>query len=247
MYKGLCRNLKRRYDQQLIKKLEALQAADSNNFWNLLKQLKIGGKFVSGKEGLPSLYEMQVHYMKLLQKQIVCNSFNNEKIKLRNKLNLDQLNKPFDLEEIKQGIKRPKTKKAPGIDCISSEMIKCFNNALLSKIKKLFNRILDSGYYPETWNHGLIYSIHKNDSKMDPLNYRRITSSLGKLFSSLIYNRIENESKDILSPSQADFRKNDRTTVHIFTLFSLIKKALCKGKYLHTCFVNFRKAYDSIC
>ena len=251
MYKSLCRNLKRRYDQQLIKKLEALQAADSNNFWNLLKQLKIGGKFVSGKEGLPPLYEMQVHYMKLLQKQIVCNSFNNEKIKLRNKLNLDQLNKPFDLEEIKQGIKRLKTKKAQGIDCISSEMIKCSNNALLSKITKLFNLILDIGYYPETWNHGLIHSIHKNGSKMDPSNYRGITllSSLGKLFSSLIYNRIENEieSKDILSPSQAGFRKNYRTTDHIFTLFSLIKKALCKGKYLHTCFGNFRKAYDSIC
>ena len=59
--------------------------------------------------------------MKLLQKQIVCNLFNNEKIKFRNKLNLDQLNEPFDLEEIKQGIKRLKTKKAPGIDCISSK------------------------------------------------------------------------------------------------------------------------------
>ena len=110
---------------------------------------------------------MQDHYMKLLQKQTVCNSFNNEKIKLRNKLNLDQLNKPFDLEEIKQGIKRLKTKKAPGIDCISSEMIKCSNNALLSKITKLFNLFLDCGYYPETWNHGLIHLIHKNDSKMD--------------------------------------------------------------------------------
>ena len=53
--------------------------------------------------------------MKLLQKQTVCNSFNNEKIKLRNKLNLDQLNKPFDLEKIKHGIKRLKTKKVPGI------------------------------------------------------------------------------------------------------------------------------------
>ena len=56
--------------------------------------------------------------MKLLQKQIVCNSFNNKKIKPRNKLNLDLLNKPFDLEEIKEGVKRLKTKKAPGIDCI---------------------------------------------------------------------------------------------------------------------------------
>ena len=105
---------------------------------------------VSDKEDLPWLDEMQDYYMKLLQKQIVCNSFDNEKIKLRNKLNLDQLNKPFDLEEIKQGIKRLKAKKAPGIDCISSEMIKCSNNALLCEITKLFDLILDSAYYLET-------------------------------------------------------------------------------------------------
>ena len=36
-------------------------------------------------------------------------------------------------------------------------------------------------------------------------------------------------------------------TIHIFTLFSLIKKAISKGNYLYTCFVDFRKAYDSIC
>ena len=127
-----------------------MQARDPNNFWNLLKQLKTGGKFVSNKEDLPLFDEMQDHYMKILQKQTVCNSFNKEKIKLRNKLNLGQLNKPFDLEEIKQGIKRLKTKKAPATDCISSKMIKCSNNALLSKLAKLFNLILDSGYYPET-------------------------------------------------------------------------------------------------
>ena len=51
--------------------------------------------------------------MKLSQNQIVCNSFNNEKIKPGNKPNLDKLNPAFDLEEIKQGIKRLKTKKAP--------------------------------------------------------------------------------------------------------------------------------------
>ena len=104
---------------------------------------------------------MQDCYMKLLQKQTFCYSFNNEKIKPRNKLNLDQLNKPFDLEEIKQRIKRLKTRKALGIDWISSEMIKYSNNVLLSKIAKLFNLILDPDYYPETSNHGLIQSIHK--------------------------------------------------------------------------------------
>ena len=139
-----------------------MQTADPNNFSNLPKQLNTGGKFVSNKEDLPPSDEMQDHYMKLLQKQTVCNSFNNEKIKLRNKLNLDQLNKPFDLEEIKQGIKRLKTKKAQGIDCISSKMIKCSNNALLSKITTLFNLILDPGYYPE---HGIM-DLFIQDMKM---------------------------------------------------------------------------------
>ena len=91
-----------------------MQARDPNSFWNLLKQLKTGGKFVSNKEDLPLFDETQDHYMKILQKQTVCNSFNNEKIKLTSKLDLDQLNEPFDLEEIKPGIKRLKAKKVPG-------------------------------------------------------------------------------------------------------------------------------------
>ena len=57
-----------------------------------------------------------------------------EKLKPGNKLNLD-------LEEIKQDVKRLKSKKAPRIDCISSEMIKCSNNSLLNKIETLINLI----------------------------------------------------------------------------------------------------------
>ena len=79
------------------------------------------------------------------------------------------------------------------------------DNALLRKITKLFNLILDSGYYQEAWEHGLIHSIRKNGCKKDPSNYRgtALLSSLGKLFSSLVYNLIENEieGNDILSPS----------------------------------------------
>ena len=77
VHKSLCRKLKRKYDQQLIKKLDTLQTTDPNNFWNLLKQLKTGGKFVSNKEELPRLDKMQDHSTKLLQKQTVCNPFNN--------------------------------------------------------------------------------------------------------------------------------------------------------------------------
>ena len=49
-----------------------------------------------------------------------------------------------------------------------------------------------------------------------------------------------------LSPAQAGFRKDHRTSDHIFTLFTLINKYIKKVKYLYTCFVDFQKAYDTI-
>ena len=39
-------------------------------------------------------------------------------MKPRNNINLNQINESSDFEEIKQGIKRLKTKNSPEIDCI---------------------------------------------------------------------------------------------------------------------------------
>ena len=110
-------------------------------------------------------------------------------------------------------------------------MLKCSNYNLLNELKKVFNLVLDSGCYPENWNRGMIC---KSGPKYDPSNYRGITltSCLGKLFSTLLHIRIENEveKKKLLSQSQAGFRKNYRTTDHIMTLFTSIKKSLREGK-----------------
>ena len=93
-------------------------------------------------------------------------------------------------------------------------------------------------------------NIHKSGSKYDPNNYRGITltSCLGKLFSTVLYKRIEGqlELNNILVKEQAGFRKNHRTTDHIFVIRSLIKKVIKSGSYLYSCFVDFRKAYDSV-
>ena len=97
----------------------------------------------------------------------------------------------------------------------------------------------------------MIYTIHKSVPKCNTSYYRGITltSSLRKLFSTFLHDRIENEveKQKTLFQSQACFRKNYRMTDHIMTLFTLIKKSLREGKYLHTCSVDFKKEYDSIC
>ena len=99
---------------------------------------------------------------------------------------------------------------------------------MLVKFEKLFNKVFKTGYYPNSWNEGLIFSVHKSGKKENPNNYRGITlfNSLGKLFNTILYNRLTTklQNANILSPAQAGFRKDHRTSDHIFTLYSLIKK-----------------------
>jgi len=228
---------------------------DYNNkeFWNLAKQLKGDKKFNNNHQNdQPPFQESLEYYKNLLQKktesEIPHKAFDNLE---ESPLDKEYLNKPISKEEIKEAIKQLRTNKSPGIDNISNEMLKCSNDFLIGKIGTLFNLIFDSNYYPNTWNHGLIQSIYKSGSKNDPSNYRGITLMicLRKLYSTILFRRIKNEvdQKNIIADAQAGFRKKYRTTDHIFTLFSLIKKYLKSGKKLYTCFVDFRKAYDSIC
>jgi hypothetical protein len=87
----------------------------------------------------------------------------------------------------------------------------------------LFNVIFDSGIVPETWTIGIIHPIYKKKGDAtNPENYRTITllSCLGKLFTSVINNRITSyiESNNLLNRCQAGFRKNQCTADHIFVL-----------------------------
>ena len=131
-------------------------------------------------------------------------------------------------------------------------MIKCSTNILLQGFVKLFNLILEVGYFPSQWCQGLITPIFKSGDLCDCNNYRgiSITSCLGKFFCLILKERLLiflNENK-ILHPSQIGFLPNHRTADHIFTLKSLIDKNVThktNGK-IYACFVDFRKAFDSV-
>ena len=56
-------------------------------------------------------------------------------------------------------------------------------------LAKLFNVVLNSGIFPESWAKGLIVPVYKNKGdRSDPNNYRGITliSCVCKMFTSLI-------------------------------------------------------------
>ena len=142
------------------------------------------------------------------------------------------------LSEIKNMVKTLKPKKAPGANKIRYEMLKTEFEFLNAALCKLFNLILQSGFFPSSWCEGIIKPIYKSGNKRDPANYRGIciNSCLGKLFTSVLNTRLKNHLLDqsILHQAQIGFLPNNRTTNHIFTLRTLTDKyvkQVPKGKF----------------
>ena len=115
---------------------------------------------------------------------------------------------------------------------------------------KLFNKILSSGVFPKIWSEGLITPIHKSGNKTDPGNYRGIciSSCLGKFFTSILNARLNVflEENSILNKYQIGFRHGFRTSDHLLVLKTLIDSYKLRRKPMFACFVDFRKAYDSV-
>ncbi|XP_077867775.1 uncharacterized protein LOC144357229 [Saccoglossus kowalevskii] len=122
-----------------------------------------------------------------------------------------KLNKPISLTEVVQATGALKNNKASGPDGIPGEMLKYSNIQIKQALKHMYNRVLETGIYPEIWSTSVITPIHKKGDKMDTNNYRGISvgNVIAKVFSIIINNRITNhtENNKIIHPNQAGFRR----------------------------------------
>ena len=112
------------------------------------------------------------HYKNLLQKN--CNLTKQDLMEPFNTKAIVSPKQKITIEEIKESIKYLKTKKAPGLDNITNEMIKYSDRDMIEHLQTLFNDIMESGYYPTYWNQRLICSIYKLGKNDDQNKYRGI-------------------------------------------------------------------------
>ena len=148
---------------------------------------------------------------------------------------MDQvLNTKITLSEVQAGIHKLKTGKAHGKDGIPAEFYKSTLDIISPILVVLFNKIFDSGIFPETWSDTLILPIYKSGSRNDPNNYRGITllNIMYKIFSNIINERLITwtQTFHILDEAQAGFRKGYSAIDNIFTLQSMVQKYLTKPR-----------------
>lgn len=223
-------------------KLKNLKSKNSKEFWNILNT-----KENRKKPDIPTniFYE----FFKELNS---ANAEEDELPALHVNAELNEIiNDDITECEIYKCIKGLKNGKASGDDLIINEYIKSTSRMLMPIYVKLFNIIFNTGNVPETWLVGNIIPFYKNKGeKCDPKNYRPITilSCLGKLFTSVLNNRLNDfvENSLLLNENQSGFRNGYSTTDSILSLHFLFELLKLKKKKLYCAFIDFAKAFDTV-
>ena len=171
------------------------------------------------------------------------------------------LDSPITREEIFAAIRRLKSGTAPGVDGVTTTILKMAADAVgTSKLKAdnpvvdslaiLFNFVFENERWPERWATGIVFPLYKQDSRLDPGNYRPITllSVVGKLFGSVVESRLSQwaEGCFALADEQGGFRRSRGTPDLIFLLREIILTREMRGQPTLATFIDARKAYDTV-
>ena len=157
---------------------------------------------------------------------------------------------PQDIQyaEVQKAIRSLKCNKSPGSDGITAEMLQAGWKQLARQIHKLCNKAWHEGTISEGWSKSIPVPIPKKGDLSHCSNYRTISliNHTGKVFLTVLLNRLKTQLDPYLSEAQAGFRK-DRSTVHqILTLRLLAEKAKRQEKKIFNCFINFQKVFNTI-
>ena len=241
-YKDLISRKKREFERIRIEKME-LSAHKGKDFWNDFKKIRNPSK----EEILPSPRGVQTFFEDLYKGSEDDTGIPSTVVQNTSMANLSRR---ISVDEIEKHLKNLKRRKACGKDGILNEMLIFANGKLINIFRNIFNFIIDKEEYPERWNYSLTQLIYKDGDRDDPGNYRGIalTSNLSKLFNTIINTRLYTylEENGIIRPEQGGFRKSFRTQDHIFTIQSLVDKYLAENKRIYACYVDLKKAYDSV-
>lgn len=229
-FKVLCRSKRSEYEK--VKREELLQATSNPKaFWGLLKRSNL--KPSMENRITPSQWVEYFHSLLFKEsEQCITDMKVNIEIEQNNTSEYDILNSPIRNQEIDKSIQCLKSGKSHGIDGIRAEFYKCSSAAITPVLNILFNKILASGNFLDSWSDSLIVPIYRFSSRNEPSNYRVISliNVMYKIFSKIINDRLYawTEDQDIIDDSQAGFRDGYSVMDNVFSLQNRVQKYISR-------------------
>ncbi|RUM94525.1 MAG: hypothetical protein DSZ28_02740, partial [Thiothrix sp.] len=248
-YKQLIRDKRQMYRNNMTTALIS-NVKDSKVFWKHVK--KMTRRYYTLNHISPEVWAR--HFKGVFSELCNCGMYDYANLRVMHvdcpSPDLESLDSAITYSEILEALKDLKLSKAPGLDGVLGEMLKCSAAYIVDYLLKMFNVILNCGRYPRCWCKSVILPLHKKGSYAEPDNYRGIslTSILSKVFMHIVQSRLQKfvEKRGIIVEEQSGFRKGYSTVDNVFVLHGIIDKYLSRRKKLYIAFIDFRKAFDSV-
>ena len=140
--------------------------------------------------------------------------------------------------------------KTSGIEGIRCDVLKTSLKFLLGPMTWLYQLSFDTGIFPDTWKVARVNPIPKNGNLKLITNWRPISllSVPSKIAERLMHMHLTNVVTDLsfLSDDQYGYRPGRGTGDAIFSFLSNVYESRSRGHLTGACFVDLRKAFDSV-
>ena len=156
---------------------------------------------------------------------------------------------PPTIEEVDKAISRLRSRRAPGICGITSELLKAGGICCSEWLTNVICKAWESGSAPDDWKRGIILPFYKGKGqRTDCQNYRGITllSVPGKVYAHVLLNRIQAHLQQLRRIEQSGFTPHRSTTDRISTLNMILQTRHEYRKPSWVAYVDFRSAFDSV-
>ena len=152
------------------------------------------------------------------------------------------------LEEVRLALRMLKHSKAAGPDGIFAELLKFGGEHVEELLLKLFNIVIKTLVFPNEFKESEIMTIYKKGDILNCDNHRPITllNQVYKILAQIIYRRIAATLRESLPSTQAAYQPGRSAVEQIQSLQQIIEKSKEFNIEGFICFVDYRKAFDSI-
>lgn len=163
--------------------------------------------------------------------------------------NMQEVTARLSINDILRKINELNPNKAPGHDLITGKLIKELPVRAKRLIQHIFNAILRTNYYPNTWKLSKIIMIPKPGKDITQVkSYRPISllPILSKLFEKLLLEKIQPFISQVTPQHQFGFRHKHSTIEQVHRITNCIRKALDEKKYCSGVFLDIAQAFDKV-
>ena len=152
------------------------------------------------------------------------------------------------MEDVRKAVKKLKGGKSPGVDTITSEMLKCGGECLLEWLRGVCNACTVEGKVMNYWMRAIIVPIYKGKGdRSECKNYRGISllSIPGKVYGRILIEKVRSLTERLIG-EQCGFRSGWGCVDQVFVMKQMSEKFVDKNKCLYVTYMDLEMAYDRV-